>query len=384
MASTEGSEPQDSASMPAAKSPSAKSSSPPAAAGSPAGNANETEAGPIVVDPAFEHEDLTEAETESIHTSSTASLTESITEYRRILGRTYTQKVDYWGPNDEKQNEGLDLAHYWECVFFDDKLFLAPIGDSPHKVLDIGTGTGIWAIDFADEFPSAEVIGVDISPIQPSWVPPNCKFQIDDIEADWTWPTEFFDYVHIRHLEGCVSDWPKLYSQAFEHLIPGGYIEVNELDLEDYSQALGDNLPRDHVYRRWAKIMFESMDRLGKTGKQTRDHGIANGMRNAGFVDIVEKSWPIPIGGWASDPKLKEVGAVNLQYIDQSLEGFGTFLLRQMMGWEDVEILVFMSEMRKALRDLKLQTYFTLHVVYGRKPEESDEQTSTAPAAAVA
>ncbi|KAJ0327634.1 hypothetical protein COL5a_005602, partial [Colletotrichum fioriniae] len=222
------------------------------------------------------------------------------------------------------------------------------------------TVSQVSSSDFADEFPSAEVTGVDISPIQPSWVPPNCKFQIDDIEAEWTWPTEFFDYIHIRHLEGCVSDWPKLYSQAFEHLIPGGYVEVNELDLEDYSQALGDDLPQDHVYRRWAKIMFESMDKLGKTGKQTRDHGIANGMRNAGFVDIVEKSWPIPIGGWASDPKLKEVGAVNLQYIDQSLEGFGTFLLRQMMGWEDVEILVFMSEMRKALRDLKLQTYFTL------------------------
>lgn len=29
--------------------------------------------------------------------------------------------------------------------------------------------------DFADEHPQAEVIGTDISPIQPSWVPPNVK-----------------------------------------------------------------------------------------------------------------------------------------------------------------------------------------------------------------
>lgn len=47
----------------------------------------------------------------SISTSSTASLSESITEYRRIHGRTYTQKTDYWGPNDERQNEGLDIAY---------------------------------------------------------------------------------------------------------------------------------------------------------------------------------------------------------------------------------------------------------------------------------
>lgn len=45
----------------------------------------------------------------SILTSSTASLSESINEYRRIQGRTYTQKVDYYAPNDEKQNEALDI-----------------------------------------------------------------------------------------------------------------------------------------------------------------------------------------------------------------------------------------------------------------------------------
>lgn len=29
------------------------------------------------------------------------------------------------------------------------KLYLAPI-DRPHRVLDIGTGTGIWAIEFGE------------------------------------------------------------------------------------------------------------------------------------------------------------------------------------------------------------------------------------------
>lgn len=28
----------------------------------------------------------------------------------------------------------------------DDQLFLAPIGDKPQKVIDVGTGTGIWAM----------------------------------------------------------------------------------------------------------------------------------------------------------------------------------------------------------------------------------------------
>lgn len=52
------------------------------------------------------------------------------------------------------------------------KLHKAPIED-PQRILDIGTGTGIWAIDIADEYPMAQVLGTDLSPNQPKWVPPN-------------------------------------------------------------------------------------------------------------------------------------------------------------------------------------------------------------------
>ncbi|KAF4783914.1 UMTA protein [Colletotrichum scovillei] len=317
-------------------------------------------------------EESSQADTESIRTTSTASLSESITEYRRIHGRTFSQKTDYWGPNDEKQNEALDIAHYWEIVFFDDKLFLAPIGDSPQKVLDLGTGTGIWAIDFADKFPSAQVTGVDISPIQPGWVPPNCKFQVDDIEQPWTWSADF-DFIHIRHLEASIADWPALYKQAFDHLVPGGYVEVKEFDITTRSQLYGDDIPKDHVFSRWAPVFFEAADKLGKTLTQTHNRGIARALEAVGYVDIVEKRYSIPIGAWPKDPKMKEVGECNLLYNDQSLEGFALFLLKEIMGWEYAEIIVFVAEMRKALRDPKLQAYFHLHVVYARKPEKQKE-----------
>ena len=53
-------------------------------------------------------------------------------------------------------------------ILFGGKLFLAPI-KSPKRVLDLGTGTGIWAIDIADMFPEAKIIANDLSPIQPTW-----------------------------------------------------------------------------------------------------------------------------------------------------------------------------------------------------------------------
>lgn len=100
-------------------------------------------------------------------------------------------------------------------LLLDNKLCLAPIGDHPKRVLDVGTGTGIWAIDFADQFPSAEVIGTDLSPIQPSFVPPNLKFELDDAQLDWTYSPGYFDFIHIRCLFGSIGDWPRLYGQAF-------------------------------------------------------------------------------------------------------------------------------------------------------------------------
>lgn len=79
----------------------------------------------------------------------------------------------------------------------------------------MGTGTGIWAVDFADEHPECEVVGIDLSPGQPSLVPPNLKFIIDDAEDAWLYP-EKFDFIHARLMSGCFSDWPEFIRQAYE------------------------------------------------------------------------------------------------------------------------------------------------------------------------
>ena len=89
-------------------------------------------------------------------------------------------------PTDETEQERLDIHHEIMLLIMGGKLYKAPVGN-PHRVLDLGTGTGIWTIDFAQDHPEAEVIGLDLSPIQPSWVPPNCKFEVDDFELEWTY-----------------------------------------------------------------------------------------------------------------------------------------------------------------------------------------------------
>ena len=78
-------------------------------------------------------------------------------------------------PNDELEQDRMDLNHHIYQLVLNGRLYQAPIGDSVERVLDYGTGTGIWAIDFAEMHPSALVIGTDLSPIQPSWLPGKIK-----------------------------------------------------------------------------------------------------------------------------------------------------------------------------------------------------------------
>ena len=80
--------------------------------------------------------------------------------------------------------------------------------------------------DFADAHPESEVIGTDISPIQPEWVPPNLKFEIEDCTQPWTYGRNTFDFIHIRYLFGAIPDWDALYLEAFKAVKPGGWVEA--------------------------------------------------------------------------------------------------------------------------------------------------------------
>lgn len=62
-----------------------------------------------------------------------------------------------------------DLQHEACRITLGGRLHICPLNpEKGHlKVLDIGTGTGVWAIEFGETYPSTEVLGVDLSTMQP-------------------------------------------------------------------------------------------------------------------------------------------------------------------------------------------------------------------------
>jgi cyclopropane fatty-acyl-phospholipid synthase-like methyltransferase len=157
----------------------------------------------------------------------------------------------YSFPNDERENDRLDLQHPLFSLTLDGKLFTAPIPKEKqlHCVLDVGTGTGIWAMDFADEQPETRVIGIDLSPTQPQFVPPNLTFEIDDLEETWTF-NHPFDFIFARMTVGAFADSSRFFQQSLEHLSPGGWVEC--MDICNPVKSDDNSMPSDTALLKWS------------------------------------------------------------------------------------------------------------------------------------
>ncbi|KAL8734682.1 MAG: hypothetical protein Q9166_001338 [cf. Caloplaca sp. 2 TL-2023] len=112
-----------------------------------------------------------------------ASVSASILDYEFENGRRYHayKAGSYPLPNDEQELERIDIKHHVALLLAGGNLHLAPLSN-PKRILDIGTGTGIWAIEMAEQHPDSQVIGIDLSPVQPTWYEKTLSFYV----RNWT------------------------------------------------------------------------------------------------------------------------------------------------------------------------------------------------------
>jgi SAM-dependent methyltransferase len=236
----------------------------------------------------------------------------------------------------------LDLQHHAFRLTLDGKLFRAPIPDNVQNVLDVGCGTGIWSIEFADEHPSARVLGTDLSPIQPAQVPPNCEFLIDDCEQDWIFHNQF-DYIHTRAMVAAVKNWNRFFHQAYANIKPGGYLECQEIVFPLRCMDPGVSAENSPLMR-WSQLFLEAATKIGLDGTMPRK--FTPKLREAGFVNIHLKTYKWPIGKWAKGAKFKLLGRFVFEDLMDWLPSSSLGLFTRVLGWTREEVEVFLAECR--------------------------------------
>ncbi|KAG6069575.1 hypothetical protein E4U16_007600 [Claviceps sp. LM84 group G4] len=293
--------------------------------------------------------------------SSTTSIASSILEYRKIHGRTYHSDrfaTNYFIPNDDQQLESEEIC---ACLTSAQDPASGQCKAEWNSISHACVLTEVTS-EFADQYPHASVIGTDLSPCQPQWVPTNVSFEIDDASLDWTWNANHFDFIHVRYILGGIQDWSALFKEAYRCCAPGGWVESVEYEPEICSDDGTTEL--EPILASWGELFREASKVLNRPlsvkdiQKQAFDE--------AGFVEERVVRYKVPIGSWPKDRKLAEVGRSAGAALDNDLQGYSQMLWQIVQRPAD-EFQMWLATLRKAFRNPKVHSYFTVHVVYGRK-----------------
>ncbi|KXL44442.1 hypothetical protein M433DRAFT_277895 [Acidomyces richmondensis BFW] len=295
----------------------------------------------------------------------TQSLTSSVLDYKYENGRRYHayREGSYHLPNDENEQDRLNLQHHLCRIALNGRLYLCPLPkDEIHDVLDVGCGTGLWCIDVADELPHAQVLGFDLSPIQPDMVPPNCKFLVDDCNSEWVFDRKF-DLIHTRAMTPSIKGWSQFLQQAYDHLRPGGYIELQEVNMPIYSAESADE--PTPVLVQWSKYVVEAGSIAGLDLSAPTKLGELLQAQHFTNINIMWQNWPI--GPWAKGAKNKEIGRWWAADLQDGCRNAGALFTR-ILGWSPEKFEVFAANAANEIRANEKHMWCKVCFAYAQKP----------------
>ena len=83
-------------------------------------------------------------------------------------------------------------------------------------------------------------------------------------------------------------------------------------------------------------------------------------METAGFQDIQERVFDLPLGGWMNDRRMKEVGVFQQYQMTQGLNGIAYGLLTRVAGWSPQRVEVFLAGVRREMKDRSVHSLYKL------------------------
>ncbi|KAI0661765.1 hypothetical protein C8Q70DRAFT_967350 [Cubamyces menziesii] len=151
------------------------------------------------------------------------------------------------GASPVKYQKALTIGDDWNCIFFNQLcrgVAMQAYEPPPARVLDLGCGTGLWAIEAAKFWPKSTVVGFDIRTVQPDLTQVKLGIEYRELAERVKWihgdfldplpfESEHFDFVRICCIGLSVPEdqWQDLLEECARVLRPGGVIEVIEEDL---------------------------------------------------------------------------------------------------------------------------------------------------------
>ncbi|KAF9768162.1 hypothetical protein IL306_014570 [Fusarium sp. DS 682] len=187
-------------------------------------------------------------------------------------------------------------------------------------------------------------------------IPPNVKFEIDDIDDEWTY-SEPFDYIHSRMMNVAVKNWPDYVRKVFDNLAPGGYAEFQDVD--SVMQSDDNTLTDDHALRKWGVLLAQAARKHGTHLIELNRLGDL--MTEVGCVEVEEKQFKWPTNRWPKEKKSKELGEWSNLNTSDLLEGLSMALFTRFLGWTPEEVRVFLIDVRKDLNNPKVHAYWSMY-----------------------
>ncbi|KAJ0365110.1 hypothetical protein COL154_004604 [Colletotrichum chrysophilum] len=215
------------------------------------------------------------------------------------------------------ESDRLDFTHALIRKTLDEELYLAPLQkEKVHRILDIGTGTGICEVSFAEV-----------------WMRANGSYT-GAIEMG-----DEFDHAEVPSLPSS-NRWAEF--QDYDFLFKS--------DDGSYKE--------EHHTWQWNTQFIDATVSIGRESRPGPK--LEQWVRDAGFVNVRHFVHKWPIGPWAKDAYYKDIGMCNLIQLLDGLEAFTLRVFCGVLQWPEAKVLVMLAKVRAELKAGTFHSYGNL------------------------